>query len=332
MVRNDQHIPAALPDNIENWLRDNASLPEGSDMERIDRASQFFMENGVAISLILATAALVECYAGKKGVKVLTYTYRLGQNPYHRVAETGQFVILTMSPGGLAPYGKGIKAIHKVRFIHSAIRHLITRTGKWQHQELGVPICQEDLLGTLMTFSYVVIRALRKLGIHVTERQAEDFVYFWKIVGEELGIRPDIIPETMAESQAVAETIKRRHHGPSPEGIQMTKALLDMHADLIPGERFDGIVPALIRHLVGDEVADWMEVPSSNWSFLLQNKLMMSGLLESSVVNKLGMSLLNREAFEMSGYRRPAFEIPTELRQAWQLSSVKLDPKGGLTP
>ncbi|MDQ0897636.1 oxygenase MpaB family protein [Paenibacillus sp. V4I7] len=330
LVHNDQAIPPTLPDNIEDWLRNNASLPDWVDLGRIDRASDFFMKNGVAISLILATAALVQCYAGIKGVKTLTYTYRLGQNPYQRIAETGQFVILAISPGGLTAGGKGIKAIHKVRFIHAAVRHLISRTGKWAEHELGEPICQEDLLGTLMSFSYVVIHSLRMLGIHVSMQEAEDYIYFWRVVGEELGIRPDIIPETMAEAQAVTESIARRHHGPSREGVHMTKALIDMHVNLIPGERFDGIIPALIRHLVGDQIADWMEVPKTNWGFVMKKNFLLTGILESSVINKLGMSLLNKEVFNISGYNRAPFEIPTQLQEAWQLQALHLGTHGGI--
>ena len=35
------------------------------------------------------------------------------------------------------------------------IRHLIRDTGRWPEDELGVPICQEDLLLAHLTFSYL---------------------------------------------------------------------------------------------------------------------------------------------------------------------------------
>ena len=330
LIQNNQVVPEELPDNIEFWLRDEAGLPAWADKERLDRASALFTEHGVTISLILATASMVECYAAQKGVKVLTFSYRLGQNAYRRVAETAQFVLLAMAPGGLYADGQGVRAIQKVRLMHSAIRHLIRRTGRFDEAAYGVPICQEDLLGTLMAFSYVVIRDLRRLGVQVSEQEAEDYHYAWRVIGEMLGIRPDMIPVDMAEAEELTEAIARRHFGPSPEGVQMTRALLEMHADAIPGKLFDGIVPALVRHLVGDQVADWMEIPHSRWEEVVKYHKQVGGMLDSlqrnsdvvrNVVNRLGMSLMTRQAIALTGYQRAAFEIPTQLRQVWGLEA-----------
>lgn len=345
LIRNDQLIPEELPDNIEFWLRDTSQLPDWVDRERIDRASALFSEHGVTISLILSTAALVECYAAVKGVKVLTFSYRLGQNAYRRVAESAQFVILVMAPGGLYPGGQGMKAIQKVRLLHSAIRYLVGQTGRWPEAEYGVPICQEDMLGTLMAFSHIVIRDLRKLGIKVSEQEAADYIYFWRVVGELMGVRPDVLPETPAEAEELTDAIARRHHGPSPEGIQMTKALLDMHAQLIPGELFDGIIPAMIRHLVGDQIADWLEIPSSRWATVVKHKRKIGGLLDSvqrksnivrNVVNRVGMALMTRQAIALTGYERACFSIPTELRQCWGIppadTPAAAGQQGGETP
>ncbi|WP_440602793.1 oxygenase MpaB family protein [Bacillus sp. GB_SG_008] len=323
LINNDQSYPEELPDNIESWLRDTAYCPEGVDWARMRNATDLFREHGIAITLLLATGSLVYCYAASKGVKVLTFSYRLGQNAYRRIAETGQFMLHVMAPGGLESEGQGIKAIQKVRLMHSAIRHLVQQTGRWDEKENGIPICQEDLLGTLLTFSSVIIDGLRRLGMNITEKQAEDYLYFWKIVGSMLGIREDIIPETMEQSIMLTETIGRRHHGPSPEGIQMTQALLEYHADLIPGQMFDNIIPALIREIVGDEIADWMEVPRSNWQKLMKLKELM-GFLDSdysgvfgSMANQLGLALLRRQSLSMTDYEYTPFLIPTELRKVW---------------
>jgi len=324
LMGNDQAYPKELPDNIECWLKDTAYCPEGVDWARIRNATDLFREHGIAITFLLSTCSLVYCYTASKGVKVLTFSYRLGQNAYRRIAETGQFVLQVMAPGGLESGGKGIKAIQKVRIMHSAIRHLIKKTGRWDEKENGIPICQEDLLGTLLTFSSVIIKGLRHLGMKITEKQAADYLYFWKIVGIMLGVREDIIPKTMEESIQLEEIIKKRHHGPSPEGVQMTRALLEFHAGLIPGQMFDNIIPALIRETVGNEIADWMEVPHTNWQKLMKFKELMGFFLDSdytgffgSVVNRLGLALLKRQSIAMTDYQYTPFLIPTELRKVW---------------
>jgi hypothetical protein len=328
LFANRQAVPADLPEPVADWLRETGRLPEGADPERLERAANLFLEHGMVIALILSTASLVECYAAVKGVKVLAFTYRLGQNAYRRVAETAQWLLFVMAPGGLTtPQGEGIRAVQKVRLLHGTIRYLIEQTGRWDGAAWGVPICQEDLAFTLMTFSYIVLRNLRRLGFPVTAQQAEDYLYAWNVIGAMLGIRPDLLPANMAEAQAFVELFRRRHHGPSTEGVAMTGALLEMHRDLMPGELFDGEMPALVRLLVGDQVADWMAVPYTSWHGLVAryHRAVGARLGEAErrlgpvqhLVGALGLALMKRRAFALSGYRRAGFAIPTRLRDAW---------------
>lgn len=326
LIHNSQSIPTELPNNIECWLRDMNQLPAWVDRERIDRAANFFVEHGMAITLLLSTSGLVGCYAAQKGVKVLTFTYRLGQNPYHRIAETGQFVLSALTPGGLFENGNGLLAALKVRLMHAAIRHLIQQSGRWDEAELGVPINQEDLLGTLMVFSYGIIWGLRELGIRVSDEEAEDYLYAWRVIGWLLGIDPTVTPTNCADCHALAQVIAQRQHGPSEEGVEMTRALLKMHADLIPGSLFDGIVPALIRKTIGDQLADWLEIPRSSWEVVVKHAkgvgrivdtLERAGGATANLLDHLGIALLNREAIRVAEYERGGFAIPTTLRDAW---------------
>jgi len=328
LLRNDQAVPADLPPPVGAWVEATGHLPSWVSLRRLERGAAFFAEHGVLISLILATDGLIECYAARKGVKVLTQTYRLAQNPYRRIAETAQWVLLVMAPGGLtAPDGRGIRATQKIRLMHSAIRYLIAQRGGWDTRDLGVPINQEDLAGTLMAFSYIVIRDLRKLGIAVSDREAEDFLYIWRAVGEMLGIRASTIPLNMAEAAALTEAIFRRHHGPSPDGVLMTRALLDLHRQMLPGELFDGIFPGLVRFWAGDQVADWMEVPQTPWEGVVERASRVVGEVDAPnlpdwlrpAAHRIGMAMLQATAIAMTGYERAAFNIPTSLRSKWNL-------------
>jgi hypothetical protein len=331
LIDNAQPIPAELPDNIQFWLQDMAQVPAWVDRERIERATRFFTEHGMAITLLLSTSGLVGCYAAQKGVKVLTFTYRLGQNPYHRIAETGQFVLSAFAPGGLFEHGRGLLATLKVRLMHAAIRHLIQQSGRWDQAGLGVPINQEDLLGTLMVFSYGIIWGLRELGTSVSDQEAEDYLYAWRVIGTMLGIDPTVMPANSEESHQLALLIAQRNHGPSTEGVEMTRALLQMHADLIPGTMFDGIVPALIRKTIGDQLADWLEIPRSSWEVVVRHVKGVGQILDrldratgaaANLVDRAGIALLQRESIRMSDYERGAFAIPTTLREAWSIDEL----------
>lgn len=327
LMRNYHPIPEELPDSIEFWLRDTAHVPEWADMARLHRASDFFVEHGMAISLILSSSALVTCFAAQKGVKSLTYSYRLGHNTYRRIAETCQFVLLVLAPGGLDEGGEGIPAIQKVRLLHSAIRYMILQKGDWNRAELGMPICQEDLLGTLQTFTGIVIRDLRKLGKRISQQEIDDYLYFWRVVGEMMGIVPDMIPCTLADVEACANAIRKRHWGPSEEGVQLAKSLLDMQTKLIPGTLFDGLAPAMIRAFVGDQVADWLEIPHSRWEAVIRHKDKFGKFMDildrksgriADFADRKAFDLLSRQSIAMNGYQRAAFEIPESLRTAWK--------------
>jgi hypothetical protein len=329
LLQNDQAIPSELPDEVAAYLHRTGRLPSWADRARIERASRFFMAHGLAIAAILGTASLVECYACQKGVKVLTFSYRMAQDPYRRIGETTQWLLLVMAPGGLFEGGEGIPAIQKVRLMHAAIRYLIRRTGRWDEAAWGVPICQEDLLGTLLAFSFIVIRGLRRLGVKVSRQEAEDYLYFYRLVGRMLGIRPEAIPTNEPEAAAATRAIYGRHQGPSPEGVQMTHALLEMYAHLTPSA-LDGLVPALLRYLIGDRVADWMAVPHSPWRPALEQSGCLGSLVDRllrrhpplrKAVERFGYHLLTRQAIAMAGYERASFTIPTALRKAWGMTS-----------
>lgn len=330
LIHNRQPIPSALPDQLETWLRSHQQLPAWVDQKRLVRASNFYAEHGLPITLLLSTSGLVSCYAAKKGAKVLTFTYRMEQTPYHRIAETGQFILLALAPDGFTEGGRGLMATLKVRLVHATVRHLIQHSGKWDHAANGVPINQEDLLGTLMVFSYGVLWGLERLGVTMSLQEQEDYLYAWQIIGELLGIDPVAIPGNVAEAQQLGEKIAERQHGPSPEGVALTKALLEMHKDLIPGELMDGVIPALIRRTVGDEMADYLEIPKSTWEIAIQHVPVGGKLLHQfdnitgfigNIVDQIGLALLQRESIRLLGYEHGPYDLPETLPGAWRVQS-----------
>lgn len=331
LMAGDQSAIAGLPPRIRTWLEQTAHLPKWVQPERLARAQELFKVQGVPICSILGTASLVDCYACIKGVQVLNFTHRLDKDPYRRIGETLQYVLLVMAPGALQPEGRGMWAVQKIRLMHGAIRYLIRRSGRWNERALGLPICQEDLLGTLMTFSYTVMRNLRRVGLRVTAQEAEDYLYYWRAVGEMMGVRPELIPQNMRAARLLTRRIFRRHQGPSPDGVVMTQALLDLYAQLTPGQGFDGIPASITRHLVGRRVATWMQVPRSPWEPLVELSIPLAWVLDRvlrrsnsvrDLLGRFGLEMLQVQSIEMAGYRRAGFDIPPELRTAWGLGGA----------
>src|SRR6201999_3276000 len=118
---------------------------------------------GPQICLCLLCKSLPEAYACAKGAQVLYRTGRLTDQDgtmrtfTRRLMETSQFVVNVCIPGGLEPNGKGIVTSQKVRLIHAAIRYFIKK-GEWDVATLGEPINQEDMAGTLQSFSTLILQ------------------------------------------------------------------------------------------------------------------------------------------------------------------------------
>jgi hypothetical protein len=334
---NKDTIPTALPDDLEVWFHETSIIPAWVEPERIQRAREFFHRNGLIITLILSTASLIDCFTAKKGVKVLVRTGILQRKTYIRLVETAQFVFNIMEPDGLEPTGKGIVSIQKVRLMHTATRRLIlaSQHDPWNKDELGLPVCQEDLLGTLMSFTVLVFDSMEKLNMEFTIEEAEDYFYLWRMIAEMLGIRKDLIPENIAEAKKMMKFIAQRQFGPSADGKAMTKALMTMFELVIPGHAAEGDLYELIRYLVGDEVADWMEIPrqkKNGFLELMDNMRIVQAVeyffLSHSYLNKLGIDLIMRTLhFENQG---PLFTIPEHLRLSWSQYDYEAEAASGM--
>ena len=117
-----------------------------------------------------------------------------------------------------------------VRGFHAAIRKMLEGREPWKTEwtvpmtprndgarpgdgKPEVPINQEDLLGTLTTFTVVVIESLEKMGVTVSDEHRDGYLHTWLVVGHLLGIdydrlrsRPfnrDLEPLTYFEMQLV---------------------------------------------------------------------------------------------------------------------------------
>ena len=334
LIDNDQPVPADLPPSMGRWLEETGELPAWVDLDRLERGCRLVVEHGPQVCLALSTASLVYCYAAYPGVKVLAFSHRMDQDAYRRVGETAQFLLAVTAPGSLGEGGRGIRKIQKVRLLHASIRHLVAGSPRWDSAADGVPINQEDLAGTLLTFSWLVVESLGKLGLRVSREEAEDFYYRWRVVGEMLGVDPAGIPPDLDTAAELAAAIARRNHRRSDEGLLMTRALFEMHANSLP-PGFEGAAPAITRHLLGDEICDYVGLTRSRWDRLLgpQAHIRAARLLDraqsargplGSLTQLVSAGILNQRAVKMAGRRSASFSIPVPagLQESWTASGV----------
>jgi hypothetical protein len=124
--------------------------------------------------------------------------------------------------------------------MHATIRHMFSEdpatTTTPRPAGFGVPINQEDLVFTLMTFSYVMIEGFGKLGVPMTATQKDAYIHCWNVVGYLMGIREDLLPDRYEDAQVLFDTIRGRQSGPSDAGQLLSRSLLDMLEGLMPRE------------------------------------------------------------------------------------------------
>jgi hypothetical protein len=275
LVRNDEIPPTGLPPAVYDFLQ-SMTLPP-IDPAQVALGEQFFEQHGNLVLVVLLCASLPECYVMRKGVEVLWLTQRLESHVLRRLLETAQMVVSVLTPGGLGPNGKGVQRAKKVRLMHAAIRHLILcgstpppgaappcNFGEillqvhWDKETLGNPINQEDLLYTLLTFSYVIPRGLERLGVEVQPDQKEAFIYCWNIVGTIMGIQTEILPTNYEVAGALFERIKQLEGGTSEPAKAMTAALIRCIRNSLPVHLMDFIPTTFIRQLLDPTTAQWV--------------------------------------------------------------------------
>jgi hypothetical protein len=327
LIVNDFPVPEDLPPVVRNYLAQTDALPDWADPDLIKAGEQVFWRFGPQLIVILNLYALPFCYLGKNGVQVLALTTRLLTNPTRRILETAQLLVDVMQPGGLTTgQGRGRRTIQKVRLMHAAVRKLAPMAPGWV-AKYGLPVNQEDLAGTLMAFSWVSLNGLEKLGITVPDAEREAYLHCWRIVGYLLGIHEEMLPKDIMSGEALSMTIARRQFGPCPEGQEMTKALTDMLANIVPGNLFRHVPALLIRYFLGAQWAGWLGISEAPWTDLVFAPLRLLGMQASDVLNdskaaralaeKFGHLLIDAIVLVERGGNRPTFTIPAELRQQW---------------
>jgi len=332
ILRDDQLVPAALPDDVERYFADTGVLPAWHEPDRIARAQEFFGEHGVQIMLALLCASLPSSYAAARGVQVLALTGRLGSHPARRVLETGQFLMDVMAPGGLGTDGTGIRTIQRVRLMHAAVRWLILDHAQrglieWD-DDWGHPLNQEDLAGTLMAFAFVVDDVLPRLGVDISAQEADDYLHTWGVIGAMLGVLPDMIPRTMGDARALVAAIERRQFAPSDAGRLLTDALVDLLERTAPDHHLRHLGPATIRYLIGERTASLIGLDAApdpahvrklvSVLFGFEEAMEHNELLRL-VAPKLARTLLRGFFFVERGGNRSPFAIPTSLATRWDV-------------
>ncbi|MCB1126871.1 MAG: DUF2236 domain-containing protein, partial [Verrucomicrobiae bacterium] len=222
-------------------------------------------------------------------------------------------------------WGPGYLAARKVRMLHASMRFMLQHKARfsdranrppphtlservvmeaaagrpdWPTGQLGVPVNQEDLAYTLLTFAYVIPVGLDHWGAGLSAKQKDGFLHLWKVVGHVMGLREDLLPDDWDEARFLYESIQGSECGdssrvpstavPSGEavphdsepGVVLTEAVMRFLEDYLPRTLgLNALIGAgLIRDQMGPELAGQL-LPQKDFrrASSLASRLVMAG-------------------------------------------------------
>ncbi|RYF48465.1 MAG: DUF2236 domain-containing protein, partial [Cytophagaceae bacterium] len=174
---------------------------------------------------------------------------------------------------------KAISRTQKIRLIHAGARWFSLHSKRWD-MAWGYPVNQEDMAGTNLAFSYIVLLGLRKLNVSMTEQEEEDYLHHINVVGYFNGVSEELMPQNLREAYNLGNAIARRQFAPSEAGVGLTRSLLNAVAAGIgaataagqssvnkpnsPGsETIRNLAAGEMRFFLGNQYADWLGIPNA---------------------------------------------------------------------
>lgn len=259
-------------------------------------------------------------------------------------------------------YGEGYVAARKVRFLHASMRHIMLKVTtteatdeadasarmsdhladkSWDSAALGVPINQEDLAFTLLTFGYLIPKGLRHWGVRMSDVERDAFLHTWKVVGYLMGIEEELLTDDWTQAEKLYARLRQRQAGHSQAGVALTNTLLGFLADYLPdhGQLGKRIGASMIVDQLGLKYAA-MVLPAAQLSAARARPWRIAYRLARSVVRlfywcratlfnhapllaRLFTNIVHRSGEELieswrGAYARRAFYVPASMNR-WEL-------------
>lgn len=278
---NDISLVAQHP-AVQTFFANYAQMPAWADIDRMKRGMAFFRKHAQQIGLTLGFFSLPFSYLGANGAQVLWLTERIKNDTTRRLQETGEWVFAVNNPKEWESK-KAIRRTQKIRLIHAGARWFSLHSKRW-NTAWGYPVNQEDMAGTNLAFSYIVLLGLRKLNITATEQEEEDYLHHINVVGYFNGVSEELMPQNLREAYNLGNAIARRQFAPSEAGVGLTRSLLNAVAAGIGAtqsttsadgrsstgkttsarsETIRNLAAGEMRFFLGDQYADWLGIPNA---------------------------------------------------------------------
>ncbi|GAC99180.1 hypothetical protein PHSY_006780 [Pseudozyma hubeiensis SY62] len=267
------------------------------------------------------------------------------------------------SDSRLAPLergGEGWQSAVRVRLLHTTVRRRIMKLAEkhgsdpstsldngYDVDTNGIPINQEDMLGTLCAFSSAPLMMMQKIGLQPTSQERKDYIALWRHVGFYMGIEPALLRRAFVDAHAADRTMfctilhlfKQVEVHTNQSGEHRTTLQPRMQGPTIPvliacADRPPFHTPlsahvAISRRLLGKSMADSLALPASSPSREVLTDVLFAGMKMTILFGhlyprksweerklQLARPLLRRLIVFSFGNKRTKFEMPVPTTSA----------------
>lgn len=255
-------------DTLISFFRLFQIPPNKSEIVTLQKGQEFFDRKGDIYLGMLGFYSLPYCYAFAKGAEVLVRSKRILAEPGKRLGETAKFLLDVFKPGAFIESKEAFLICAKIRLIHAFSRYFIKKYSKDWKNGFGQPVNQEDLIGTNLAFSLLVLRGMRKIGKNPNTEESNTVLAYWSYLGKLMGIETHYWPETAKEAFELEKLIRKRHLQSSEAGKRLIDSLVKYYEANQTENFLKGKSASLVAFLIGKEASDALgihqEIPMSS--------------------------------------------------------------------
>jgi hypothetical protein len=246
--RNEDLLNPKFPDQMDIkiqkaiclFLKNTTLQPDEFSQDDIHTTQNLFKKQGYLSGLIFLCASLPEVYIIPDIASVLHITGQLEKATEQRIRATATMVLSVLLEQGIN-HGNGVGLVltFRARVIHSFLRVLLLRNSPeniqpgqdavsritserppknlfevayrngWNIQQSSIPCNQLELIYTLMTFSYVYIRSIKRLRLTISAKEQTAYLNTWNLIGYYMGISKEYLPQNFEQAEILFNEIQQ---------------------------------------------------------------------------------------------------------------------------
>ncbi|MBW8484427.1 oxygenase MpaB family protein [Actinomadura parmotrematis] len=259
-TKNGQALPAGLPADLRDFIEEARKLPSWADHGKLATAFEFNQKRGLYLGVTYGFASGMMSTAIPKEARAVYYS-KGGADMKDRITKTAKLGYDIGTEKAFEPDGEMIVTCVKTRLAHAGVRHLLPQSPAWTKvADEQVPISQADMMVTWHSLPTTVMQNLVKWKVPIPAAESTAFLHSWQVTAHMLGILDEYIPNSWDEANAQAKQVLTPILAPTPEGIKLADILLNLGSVIDGGILTKGVLGALTRFLLGDEIAGWLKI------------------------------------------------------------------------